>query len=536
MKVANYARLGDLDIEVRRHLVMVGANDVGKSSLLRIVNFTLGASLGQMYQNLSRSDLRDPDQPLVVEAVLGDFSDAEGAIFHREIDINPETQQGSLTVRLDVDPDVDDPDAVVIQRVLTGTAERRNPTREQLAAFGWRYLPATRGVGDAQLGGPHSALRLLLDGIDMGPEKTGLASLLADFNDKLHTSERLAALRATMAGHLAKSMPHPVTSDDLAVRTAADPGASVLEGVSVFLHRGEKYAPLAEQSDGLRQLMALTLFDLAENSANMIAVDEPELHLHPTSQRTVAELFAESANQKIVSTHSPYVLQRFEPSHVLVIAPDSTVHQVPDGALGVVEKLRSQWWSPRLLEALTARYVLAVEGVADRIIVEAAARALGIGLDRNGAVVLELDGAHKFRQVYKLLGKDGFGIHILALVDKEEENIFTGAFGGSPKKVLGTHVWSCERDLEEEYCRALSPQTVGRILIEAEVCRERGLLQACGVGQVEGLTCEAVAEFCRKRKTEAAAAIAEALTPEMAARITSVTGILKRVEELTKQW
>lgn len=34
-KVENHRRLADLDIEVRDHLVLVGANDVGKSSLLR---------------------------------------------------------------------------------------------------------------------------------------------------------------------------------------------------------------------------------------------------------------------------------------------------------------------------------------------------------------------------------------------------------------------------------------------------------------------------------------------------------------------
>lgn len=534
LKVANYARLGDLDIEVRQHLVIVGANDVGKTSLLRLLNLCLAAPMGQMYQSLSRSDLRDPDQPLVLEAVLGEFSDAERGLFHREIDIDPQAWGESLTVRLDVDPDMDDPEGIVIQRVLSGTAERRPPSREQLGALGWRYLPATRGVANAQLDGPNSALRLLLDGIDMGAERAGLVSLLGDFNDKLHASERLAGLRGQIAGHLAKSMPHPVTSDDLAVRTAADPGASVLEGVSMFFQRGEEYVPIAEQSDGLRQLMALTLFDLAESGANMVAVDEPEIHLHPASQRTVAELFAQSANQKIVSTHSPYILQRFEPSQVLVIAPDGTAHQVPDSSLGAIEKVRAQWWSPRLLEALTARYVLAVEGVADRIIVEAAARALGIGLDRIGAVVFELDGADKFRHVYKLLGKDGFGLHILALVDKKEEGIFTGAFGGRPAQVLGTHVWSCEQDLEDEYCRALTAPIVGRLLVAAGVCREAGLLQACAAAEMDQLTNEAVAAYCRKRKTDAATAVAAGLTPEMAQRITSVVGMLTKVRELAQ--
>ncbi|QES58064.1 AAA family ATPase [Streptomyces venezuelae] len=534
LKITNYARLQDLEIEIRKHLVVVGANDVGKTSLLRLLNLTLSATFGQLYQTLSRTDLRNTEHPLSVEAVLVDFSETEVRLFHREIDIDPVTAERSLTIRLNVTPADDDPDAVVIERVLTGTADRRAPTREQLSALGWRYLPATRGAGSAQLDGPNSALRLLLDSIDMGTEKADLTGLLGDFNEKLHTSERLTELRDKIAAHLARSMPRRIVSDDLAVRTSADPAASVLQSVSMFFQQGEQYVPITEQSDGLRQLMALTLFDLAENNANIIAVDEPELHLHPASQRTVAELFAGASNQKILCTHSPYILQRFEPEQVLVVSPDSSVHQVDKDKLDAIGKLRSQWWSPRLLEALTARYVIAVEGVADRIIVEAAARALGIGLDRLGVVVFELDGANKFTHVYKMLGKDGFGVHVLGLVDEKETGIFTGAIGGSSKLLMGTQVWASCEDLEDEYCRALTGSTMARLLVEAGVCKMEDILKSAGVASESELTAPAVATYCRKgkNKTDAATAVAAAMTREIAEKITSVAGILAKAEEL----
>ncbi|WP_344454334.1 ATP-dependent nuclease [Actinocorallia aurantiaca] len=523
-----------MDLEVRQHLVVVGANDVGKTSLLRLLNLALAAPLGQLYQSLSREDLRDTDRPLMVEAVLRDFSAVESGVFYREIDVDPMTRQRTLTVRLEVIPSVDDPEAVDIQRVLAGTADRRPPTREQLLALGWRYLPATRGTGAAQLDGPNSALRILLDGLDLGGEKSHLAGILLDFNAKLHTSEKLSELRSRIAQHLAKSMPKPVAGDDLAVRTAADPAASVLEGVGMYVQREDQYIPVSEQSDGLRQLMAMTLFDLAENSANIIAVDEPELHLHPASQRTVAELFVAGANQKVICTHSPYILQRFEPSDVVVITPDGTAHQIRDDKLNVIEKLRAQWWSSRLLEALTARYVIAVEGVADRIIVEAAARVLGIGLDRIGAVVFELDGADKFRHVYKLLGKEGFGVHVLGLVDVQELGIFTGAIEGKPKDIVGSQVWACQADLEEEYCTALTGPVAGGILIDAGVARAQGLLQSCGATALEELTAEAVAAYCRKNKVEAAVVIAAKLTEAMVQQMSSIRGLLAKVAELAE--
>ncbi len=82
-----------------------------------------------------------------------------------------------------------------------------------------------------------------------------------------------------------------------------------------------------------------------------------------------------------------------------------------------------------------------VEGASDRVIVEAAARAMGIDLDRLGVVVFDIDGADKFPHVYKLIGKDGFGVQIYGLVDDKEQGSWVGAFGGKPKNVFG-HV-SC---------------------------------------------------------------------------------------------
>ncbi|MCB8045003.1 AAA family ATPase [Microbacterium oxydans] len=46
IKVENYSRLQDLDLEIRDHLVLIGANDVGKSSLLRCLDLILGGEHG----------------------------------------------------------------------------------------------------------------------------------------------------------------------------------------------------------------------------------------------------------------------------------------------------------------------------------------------------------------------------------------------------------------------------------------------------------------------------------------------------------
>jgi putative ATP-dependent endonuclease of OLD family len=47
--ILNHAVVGDMSVEVRDHLCIVGANDVGKSTMLRLLNLLLGATVQQLY-------------------------------------------------------------------------------------------------------------------------------------------------------------------------------------------------------------------------------------------------------------------------------------------------------------------------------------------------------------------------------------------------------------------------------------------------------------------------------------------------------
>lgn len=526
LAVSNHSRIADLTLSFRQHAVIVGANDVGKSSILRLLNLTLGASTGALYQRLSKADLGSADVPLVVDVTLADFADAERALFTSEIHVADDGTTESLHVQLSVEQDPEDEDTVAIRRWFPQAGHERAPSSKQIEGFGWRYLPATRGVNASSLDGRDSALRTLLAATDLGTHRATLVDLIEQFNTELGSSGTVVDLLQRVANHLSRAMPRPVATGDLAIRSTGDPESDVLGNVSMFVKKDGAHVPLTEQSDGVRQLTAMTLFDLAEGAANVVAIDEPELHLHPSSQRTIAELFASSKNQKVLATHSAYIVHRFEPSHVIAVGPDGECHQIAEDKLSVVEKQRVNWWSPRLLEALTARTAIVVEGASDRVIVEAAARALDIELDRLGAVVFEIDGADKFPHVYKLIGKDGFGIPILGLVDDKEQGSWLGAFGGKPKHVLGTSLWISAPDLEAEYAHAFTGPGLAKALVDGGYCKEDAVLQSAGVHALSDVSAEAAAAFCRKGKTDAAAVVAAQLDVVTAEKIVSVAGLL----------
>jgi putative ATP-dependent endonuclease of OLD family len=526
LAITNHSRIPDLKLIIRQHAVIVGANDVGKSSILRLLNLTLGASTAALYQRLSKTDLGGAEGPLVVDVTLADFTDEERTLFTSEIHVADDGTTESLWVQLTVEQDPEDEETVAIRRWFPQGGHERAPSSKQIDGFGWRYLPATRGANASSLDGRDSALRTLLGATDLGDQHATLVGLIEQFNTELGSSANVVDLLKRVANHLSRAMPKPVATADIAIRSTADPATDVLGNVSMFVKKDGAHVPLSEQSDGVRQLTAMTLFDLAEGAANVVAIDEPELHLHPSSQRTIAELFASASNQKVLATHSAYIVHRFEPSHVIAVGPDGKCHQIDDDKLSIIEKQRVNWWSPRLLEALTARRAIVVEGSSDRVIVEAAARAMGIELDRLGAVVFDIDGADKFPHIYKLIGKDGFDVEVLGLVDDKEQGSWLGAFGGKPTNILGTSLWVSTPDLEAEYAQAFTGPGLAQALIDGGYCKEQAILQSAQVATLAEVTEAAAAAFCRKGKTEAATVVAFQLDTETAKKIASVAGLL----------
>lgn len=499
-----------------------------------MLNLLLGTTTAGLYQALKPGDLRDQEKALIVNAWWSGFTVETRRTFPSEISIDVDQVSESLWVQMIVEPDLDDSEAVTIRRWFPESGHERAPTREHLEAFGWRYLKATRGT--SMMDGMHGPVRTLLAAADLGANKDGLKVLLDQFNDELAGDESVGELLDRVAGHLSRSMPRVVTRDDFSIRSVTDPSGDILQDVTMFLNRGGELVSLTEQSDGVRQLMSMTLFDLAEGTANVLAIDEPEIHLHPTSQRTAADLLSGVGNQKIIATHSPYILHRFEPSEVIAVDRLGYCHQVGTEKLSKVEKVRAHWWSPRLLEALTARFVVLVEGIADRVIVESVAEHLNVDLDRLGAVVVELDGADKFKNVFPLLGPDGFGPTLFGLVDEKESGSWVHAFGGKPRDVIDKKVFISKSDLEDEYTCALGGPAAAKAIMSEGFCRTEWLLASAGGETIETISPQAVATYCRKNgKVEAATLVSEALTMETAEKIGSVTRLIRVLDELSQQ-
>lgn len=126
-----------------------------------------------------------------------------------------------------------------------------------------------------------------------------------------------------------------------------------------------------EVGSGLQSLLDLAVFESLETWAttSWILLEEPEAFLHPAAQRQVArELLADRSAQRVVSTHSPIVVDEAKFGQV-VLVKDHEIFE-PNAADDQREEINTALLTGGGAEALFSESVLLVEGPGDRAFFE----------------------------------------------------------------------------------------------------------------------------------------------------------------------
>ena len=165
-------------------------------------------------------------------------------------------------------------------------------------------------------------------------------------------------------------------------------------------------------SSGERELLTYLFAIFALNVRDaLIVVDEPELHLHPTWQKTLLHMFGRlsetTGNQFVLATHSPTfvgpdsiqyvsrVFSRDQKSHVLRL----NIQELPDNRhlFNIVNTQNNE-------RLFFADKVVLVEGLSDRIFFDAVLDAHGRSqASRTTIEVIAVGGKHFFESYQKIL-------------------------------------------------------------------------------------------------------------------------------------
>lgn len=338
--IENFRSIRRAELELGSTTVLIGPNNAGKTAILEAIRIALTRRWGQRGTGFTEYDVHlceertDPKtgDPVVIEiemqeAEAGEWPEEVTETLTDIIQLNPMSGQASIIMRVSCAWDEGEESYVpkweflnVDRNPLAGKGARATNFQEFFSFLPVFYLDALRDAG-GEFSARSQFWGRLLRTVQI-PEALEQKSVRI-FN--LLNAKLLAA--DPMLGDLANSL-----SDISRVATTGTPGQANLrvlplntwdllsQAEVIYQTDGAKpWLPLLRHGQGVQSLSVMFLFRsfvemlLAElyraESTPVLAMEEPETHLHPQASRSLFGHINTLPGQKILSTHSPYFLQ-----------------------------------------------------------------------------------------------------------------------------------------------------------------------------------------------------------------------------------
>lgn len=462
LSIANFRGVKNAVIDFSGHTLLLGANNVGKSTVCEALDLVLGPERANRYPPVEEfdfynakyldADAQEPAAiPINIEVIVIGLSEdlankCAPYISHWHLDERRMLEEGEADL-------VDHPSVVECLRLKT--IAQYDPEEDEFLArtvfvdnpktsgeyavvprpvkrmFGFLYLRTLRTGSRAlslergslldlilrqrniQTGIWEDAIRRLRDldpPIDEGA--TSLVPILENIEARLGQYIPLEA-----DGRLTKLHVSQLTREHLR------------KTISFFLKTGagEESIPFQEVGTGTLNTLVLALLTfLAEIYKKQVifAMEEPEIALPPHTQRRISNYLLENTSQCIVTSHSPYVLERFAPEQIQILRKDASgtlsAIQVP-GSNVLKGKTYRKHARRGFAEAMLGRGVIVGEGITERDVLwavsekmESARPDLCYPLDLSGVTILTPDGdgaMHEFGAFFRAMQIPAFGLY-----------------------------------------------------------------------------------------------------------------------------
>lgn len=185
--------------------------------------------------------------------------------------------------------------------------------------------------------------------------------------------------------------------------------------------------PFQRQGTGAINMLVFALLtfiaELKQKQSVIFAMEEPEIALPPHTQRRVVQFVLREMGQSIVTSHSPYVIEQFEPEQIVMLnrSAGGALSGAPIDTTGIKTKT-FKTERRQFAEAVLSRAVLVVEGsteaaifpVASTVMEQARGPKKYTHFDLAGVTVFDAGGdgsVPRFGPIFKALGKTTFGLY-----------------------------------------------------------------------------------------------------------------------------
>ena len=340
VEIHNFRSIRHVVVDLGRTTVLVGPNNAGKTAILDAIRIALTRRWGQRGTGFTEYDIYlsgDTDDPKaspgvsievhVQESASEEWSDGIADDLDQIVQLDPKTGQRSIALRTRWAWNDE-------SGAFEPTWEFLNAAREPLVGRGarrvnlerfWRYLPvfyldALRDVGDEF--SPRSQFwGRLLKAMEIPPGLESRALHVLDLLNQrlLKADPRLQNIAETLSG--ATRIAARDREGGLDLRMVPLKMWDLLSKAEIILRNepDSPWLPLLRQGQGIQSLSVIFLFQAfvehlmrelyEQESEPVLALEEPETHLHPQAARTLWDHIRALPGQKIATTHSPYFVQ-----------------------------------------------------------------------------------------------------------------------------------------------------------------------------------------------------------------------------------
>jgi predicted ATPase len=468
VRFRNFRSFTTFDVELVTQIAFViGENAGGKTSLLTGIARALARDLS----NFTKADFADSAQPIELGVTVTDLNDEQQAIFGNYVQFGGGLPTLELEARAVWNAAAEEVDVEHGYPRQPGSRSRR----EERDAIPLQWLAAGRDAARMlQFGVAKNLMGQLLDGLHLQASLDTAVDNIRGASRRLGDDPDLEQLLGIARGSLAAMLPAVAENAYSMGISALTPHDLLRQFELVVEHLGQP-VPVPRQSSGIAQLsvFVFALHLAAQDPGTMLLVDEPEISLHPQSQRALMRALRALRSQIVIATHSASLLDRADPRTIVRLR--RTTHGIaltrPSTLSDQDARRLSRFTSPQTAEGFFARTVLLVEGISDQLALEALADRRGRNLDAEGVAIVPIDGARSIASFLLLFGPQGFDVRLAGLCDENEESFFArgltqAGLGGNLSRGEMEHLgfYVCAADLEDELIRSAGAETVLEVI------------------------------------------------------------------------
>ncbi len=464
LTITNFRGIKSAELFFDGHTLMVGTNNVGKSTLCEALDLVLGPDrlnrfppvdefdfYNASYMTIPTVDGEKPEPiPLRIEAVLIELSGEIDSKCGGNVEFWHRTEQrilgpGEVAA-------ANPPNVVPCLRIET--LGKYDPIEDEFVAksyfshspdapsgeltpvpkpikrlFGFLYLRALRTGTRALSLERGSLLDLILRTKEVRTslwEKT--IERLRGLDIEADATEITPVLRSVekrLSRYIALEFPGNATRLHVSELTREHLRKTMTFFLALSADQG--HVPFPHAGTGTINTLVLALLsfiaDLKPETV-IFAMEEPEIAVPPHTQRRIADYLLTKTSQAFVTSHSPFVIEKFEPSNTLLLARNAgvvTARKVSE-ATGLKDNDYKRFSRSGLSECMLGRAAIVVEGVTELHAMPIVARRMEENdpslqpLDIAGVAFFNADGESnmpKFGKFFKTMGLRTFAFYDL---------------------------------------------------------------------------------------------------------------------------